>query len=43
MMIINLLLKEHVRNGVAELIKISAVEEPAAFELIERHCEDLIK
>ena len=35
--------EEHVRNGVAELIKISTVEERTAFELIERHCEDLIK
>jgi len=35
--------EEHVRNGVAELIKISTVEERKAFELIERHCEDLIK
>ena len=35
--------EEHVRNGVAELIKISTVEEKAAFELIEQHCEDLIR
>jgi len=33
----------HIRNGLAELIKISTVEEGEAFELIERHCEDLIK
>lgn len=34
---------EHVRNGVAELIKISVVEEPEAFALLEKHAEDLIK
>merc|ERR1712193_2631 len=34
---------EHIRNGVAELIKISVVEEPEAFELLEKHAEDLIK
>jgi len=33
----------HIRNGVAELIKISTVEEKEAFEMIEEHVEDLIK
>merc|ERR1719230_474617 len=33
----------HVRNGVAELIKISTVEQRECFELLEEHCEDLIK
>merc|ERR1719388_621678 len=33
----------HVRNGVAELIKISTVEHLEAFELLEKHTEDLIK
>merc|ERR1711937_797530 len=33
----------HVRNGVAELIKISTVEHGEAFELLEKHTEDLIK
>merc|ERR1719463_319442 len=33
----------HVRNGVAELIKISTVEYGEAFELLEKHTEDLIK
>ena len=31
------------RNGVAELIKISTVEHGEAFELLEKHTEDLIK
>merc|ERR1711907_82760 len=35
--------EEHVRNGLAELIKISTVEEKDAFELIEANAEDLIK
>ena len=30
------------RNGVAELIKISTVEHGEAFELLEKHTEDLI-
>merc|ERR1719238_1318866 len=33
----------HVRNGVAELIKISTVEHAKAFELLEQHTENLIK
>merc|ERR1719313_2536917 len=33
----------HVRNGVAELIKISTVEHAEAFELLEQHTENLIK
>jgi len=33
----------HVRNGVAELIKISTVEHAECFELLEKHSEDLIK
>merc|ERR1712118_271485 len=33
----------HVRNGVAEPIKISTVEHAEAFELLEKHTEDLIK
>jgi 3-dehydroquinate synthase len=37
------LAEAHVRNGVAELIKISTVEHPEAFELLEKHTEDLIK
>jgi 3-dehydroquinate synthase len=35
--------EQHVRNGVAELIKISTVEHAEAFELLEKHTEDLIK
>jgi len=35
--------EQHVRNGVAELIKISTVEHKEAFELLEKHTEDLIK
>ena len=31
------------RNGIAELIKISTVEEREAFELIEANVEDLIQ
>jgi 3-dehydroquinate synthase len=37
------LAEAHVRNGVAELIKISTVEHAEAFELLEKHSEDLIK
>jgi 3-dehydroquinate synthetase/transketolase/predicted O-methyltransferase YrrM len=33
----------HVRNGVAELIKISTVEHAECFALLEQHTEDLIK
>jgi len=33
----------HVRNGVAELTKISIVEQRECFELLEQHAEDLIK
>merc|ERR1719498_1249941 len=33
----------HVRNGVAELIKISTMEHLECFELLEKHTEDLIK
>jgi 3-dehydroquinate synthase len=32
-----------VRNGVAELIKISTVEHLECFELLEKYSEDLIK
>jgi len=35
--------RQHIRNGLAELTKISTVEEPRCFELIETHCEDLLK
>merc|ERR1719428_774317 len=35
--------RQHIRNGIAELIKISAVEEPRCFEILENHCEDLLK
>lgn len=35
--------EEHIRNGIAELIKISTVEEREAFELIEANVEDLIQ
>jgi 3-dehydroquinate synthase len=37
------LAEAHVRNGVAELTKISTVEHPEAFALLEKHTEDLIK
>merc|ERR1719408_276720 len=37
------LAEAHVRNGVAELIKISTVEHLEVFELLEKHTEDLIK
>jgi len=33
----------HVRNGIAELTKISVVEQKECFELLEKHAEDLIK
>lgn len=33
----------HIRNGLAELTKISIVEEPECFELLDEFCEDLIK
>merc|ERR1712203_588723 len=33
----------HIRNGLCELMKISIVEEPEVFELLEKHCQDLIK
>jgi len=33
----------HIRNGLAELIKISTVEQNECFELLEKHCQDLIK
>jgi 3-dehydroquinate synthase len=33
----------HIRNGLAELIKISSVEQSECFELLEMHCQDLIK
>merc|ERR1712137_1468989 len=33
----------HIRNGLAELTKISIVEQPECFELLEEHCQDLIK
>jgi len=33
----------HVRNGVAELIKISTVEHAECFEMLEKYSEDLIK
>merc|ERR1719449_506081 len=33
----------HVRNGLAELMKISIVEQRECFELLEEHCQDLIK
>ena len=33
----------HVRNGIAELIKISSVEHLEVFEMLEKHSEDLIK
>merc|ERR1719428_436152 len=33
----------HVRNGIAELIKISTVEQRECFELLEEHAQDLIK
>ena len=35
--------RQHIRNGLAELTKISTVEQPRCFELIETHCEDLLK
>merc|ERR1712078_66826 len=37
------LAEAHVRNGVAELIKISTMEHLEAFELLEKYTEDLIK
>merc|ERR1719230_1330960 len=37
------LAEAHVRNGVAELIKISTMEHLEAFELLEKYIEDLIK
>jgi len=37
------LAEAHVRNGVAELIKISTVEHLECFELLEKYSEDLIK
>lgn len=33
----------HIRNGISELTKISCVEESECFDLIEKHCQDLIK
>jgi len=33
----------HIRNGLAELTKISIVEQRECFELLEEHCQDLIK
>merc|ERR1719191_711781 len=33
----------HIRNGIAELTKISTVEQKECFELLEKHSEDLIK
>lgn len=33
----------HIRNGLAELIKISTVEQDECFQLLEKHAEDLIK
>jgi len=33
----------HIRNGLAELTKISIVEEREVFELIEKHGPELIK
>merc|ERR1719331_3737839 len=33
----------HIRNGIAELTKISTVEQKECFELLEKHTEDLIK
>jgi len=33
----------HIRNGLAELTKISIVEQSECFELLERHCQELIK
>merc|ERR1719262_38255 len=41
--LLSTLAEAHVRNGVAELIKISTVEHGEAFELLEKHTEDLIK
>merc|ERR1711871_1534830 len=41
--LLSTLSEAHVRNGVAELIKISTVENGEAFELLEKHTEDLIK
>jgi len=41
--LLSTLSEAHVRNGVAELIKISTVEHGEAFELLEKHTEDLIK
>merc|ERR1719198_2643469 len=34
---------QHVRNGVAELIKISTVEHEECFRLLEKYTEDLVK
>jgi len=33
----------HIRNGLAELTKISIVEQRECFELLEEHCQELIK
>jgi len=33
----------HIRNGLCELTKISIVEQRECFELLEEHCQDLIK
>merc|ERR1712118_192536 len=41
--LLSTLAEAHVRNGVAELTKISTVEHGEAFELLEKHTEDLIK
>jgi len=35
--------EQHIRNGIAELIKISTVEEAYCFDLLEKHCEDILK
>merc|ERR1719310_1324711 len=41
--LLSTLSEAHVRNGVAELIKISTMEHLECFELLEKHTEDLIK
>merc|ERR1719310_1404182 len=41
--LLSTLAEAHVRNGVAELIKISTVEHGECFEMLEKHTEDLIK
>merc|ERR1719230_1328349 len=41
--LLSTLAEAHVRNGIAELTKISTVEHLEAFELLEKHTEDLIK